>query len=253
MNYDTVIKHLQTLLEVPLNQEDENWARIVPLMFAYAENRIYRELDFLATTTSTAGLLVANNREMALPVTVLVLRQLIVFAMLPDPPTAGGVHTNLRTRVTLERVSPEALDIFWPQEMWRPGVPRQYAMIGKSTPALVSGLPDLLSHTIRLAPTPDQAYEADFLGVIRPRPLSPKNPETLLSTVYPDLFCAACMVFGSGYQRDFGAMADDPGKAMSWEGTYNALKAGVMLEAARQKGEGAGPPVPTPAVQPRGA
>ena len=63
MTYDQVIKALQTLLEIPLNQEDENFRRIIPLMFTYADNRIYRELEFLATTAMTAGTLTVGNRE----------------------------------------------------------------------------------------------------------------------------------------------------------------------------------------------
>ena len=78
MNYDEVVKNLQTLLEIPFNQEDENFKRIVPLMFTYAENRIYRELEFLATTAVTTGTLTVNNRETPLPSTVLVLREMSV-------------------------------------------------------------------------------------------------------------------------------------------------------------------------------
>lgn len=252
MNYDETIKNLQTLAEIPLNQEDENFKRVIPLMFAYAENRIYRELDFLATTTMTTGVLIAKNRELALPVTVLVLRQLdvIVPSGLPAEPPFSGVVTRLRdTRRTLERISPESVNMFWPQETFRPGAPEKFAIIGKSTP----GPPQVLSYIIRLLPTPDKAYPVEFLGVIRPEPLSPTNSETFLSITYPDLLCAACMVFISGYQRDFGAAADDPGKAISWEAQYTALRGGAVLEAARLRGEAAGwssqPPAPLAAAR----
>lgn len=55
-----------------------------------------------------------------------------------------------------------------------------------------------------------------------------------------DLFVAAAMVFMSGYQKNFGAQADDPKMAMSWETQYQALLRGAMDEEARKKGEGAG-------------
>ena len=35
--YDETVKALQTMLEVPLNQTDENFMRILPRIFEYAE------------------------------------------------------------------------------------------------------------------------------------------------------------------------------------------------------------------------
>jgi hypothetical protein len=252
MVYDEVIKNLQTLLEIPLNQSDENFSRIIPLMFAYAENRIYRELDFLATTTMTTGVLTKDVTQVDLPVTVLILRQMSVLASTPTMVVPGGFVSDIPSRNVLERVSLESLDMFWPQlalPLGLPRIPRQFAIIGKPQ----AGPPQVFSYSVRIAPAPDKPYDAEYLGVIRPAPLSPSNTETLLSTIYPDLFCAACMVFASGYQRDFGAMADDPQKAMSWEGTYSALRMGAMMEAARQKGEGPGwtGVSPAPLAQPR--
>jgi len=235
MNYDQVLKQLQTLLEIPLNQEDENFKRIVPLMFTYADNRIYREVEFLATTAVTAGVLTANNRETPLPSTMLVLREMNVLVPI-------GYVAGTTKRETLERISPEALDMFWTGGRFDPptgrvlpsptGVPQKYALVGAAT----AEFPQTLSYSVRLMPVPDKAYAVEYFGVIRPALLSAANTETFLSVNYADLFCAACMVFASGYQRDFGAQADDPAKAMSWNGTYEALRASALLEAGRMKG-----------------
>jgi hypothetical protein len=102
-------------------------------------------------------------------------------------------------------------------------------------------------------PTPDQNYPVEFMGDIRPLPLSNKNPETFLSVYYPEMFMAACMIFAAGYQRDFGAQAEDPQRATSWESTYSNLRMGVTLEAARMRGEGPGyaAVMPAPLAQPR--
>jgi hypothetical protein len=241
MTYDEVLKNLQTLLEIPLNQEDENFRRIVPLMFTYADNRIYRELEFLATTAVTTGTLTANNRETPLPSTVLVLRKMSLLV-----PTSYS-WAGLIKRKELERVSPEALDMFWPtgsaftidtpieqaSRLLIRGVPQKYALVGTST----AEFPQTLSYSIRLGPVPDKAYATEYFGVVRPALLSAVNTETFLSTNYADLFCAACMVFASGYQRDFGAQADDPAKAVSWNGMYESLRASAMLEAGRMKGD----------------
>jgi hypothetical protein len=236
MNYDQTVKNLQTLLEIPLNQEDENFRRIIPLMFTYADNRIYRELEFLATTSVITGTLTAKNRETPLPSTMLVLRQMNV--LIPF----GVVLAGKTKRRALERISPEALDMFWSEGRYDPmtdtvqptppGTPEKYAIVGTST----ATFPQTLSYIVRLMPTPDKAYVTEFFGVTRPALLSSVNTETFLSANYADLFCAACMVFASGYQRDFGSMADDPQKAISWNGTYESLRQSAILEAGRMKG-----------------
>jgi hypothetical protein len=242
MNYDAVLKNLQTLLEIPLNQEDENFSRIVPLMFQYADNRIYRELEFLATTAVAPGTLTALNRETLLPSTVLVLRQMSV--MVPTGSSrVGGVLRPHTARKVLEPISSEMLDMIWSGSRYDsnfdammptpPGVPQKYAIVGNST----ATLPQTLSYSIHLMPVPDKAYAVEYFGVIRPALLSAVNTETFLSVNYADLFCAACMVFASGYQRDFGAQSEDPAKAVSWNGMYEALRASALLESGRMKGD----------------
>jgi hypothetical protein len=250
MNYDETVKTLQTMLEIPLNQEDENFTRVLPRIVEYAENRIYREMDFLATTTAQAiGTFNPPYRELVVPPRVIVLRGINVFS-------PGGGFGYGTVRNSLERISIEAMDLFWPtQSNTFPGVPQRYCVIGDLAPATPGPppTPETLSYRVRVFPAPDLPYTPEYVGTIRPLPLSPTNTSTFLSMTYPDLFCAACMVFASGYQRDFGAQADDPAKAMSWDGMYTSLRQGVMLEAARQKGEGAGWTAlsPAPVSQPR--
>jgi hypothetical protein len=165
-------------------------------------------------------------------------------------PTASGTIGPSSKRTPLERIPPEVLDFFWPQESFRPGMPQKYAVVGSvgaTTPS------QLLQHVVRLMPSPDRAYPVELLGDIRPLPLSADNPETYISVFYPELFICACMIFAAGYQRDFGAQADDPGRAVSWQGQYEYLKQMALLEAARMRGEGPGysAEVPAPAAQPR--
>lgn len=229
MTYDEWLKAMQTLCVVSLNQTDDSFQRMVPRAIEYAENRIYREVNFLPMLNSTTALLTINNREVALPATVLVLDYINVL-------TPVGALSNTSTRHTLERISHTALDFFWPQASFLPGVPQKFAMIG----AVAAGPPQVFTYTVRMAPEPDAAYTAEFLGVVRPSPLSPLNIQTYLSMFFPDLFNACCMVFFSGYQKDFGSQSDDPQKAMSWEKTYTSLREGALLEAARMRGEGPG-------------
>jgi hypothetical protein len=135
-------------------------------------------------------------------------------------------------------------------------VPQKYAVVGNvqpipqqlqplTQPPVPIPTPQVMSHTVRLMPTPDKAYYAELFGDIRPEPLSPENPETYLTVFYPELFLCACMVFGSGYQRDFGAQSDDPARAVSWEGQYNYLRQSIAGEVLRMRGTA--PPAPAPA------
>jgi hypothetical protein len=241
MTYDDLIASLQTFLEIPLNQTDENFQRVIPRIMEDANNRIYRELDFLPATTSQTAALTANVRVQTLPPSVIVLDSVNVITPLSAQPDDAGA-----TRHPVERISIEAMDIWYPQASFAPGVPTKYSLIGApaSTPP----------YNMRLWPEPAQAYNAEFIGVIRPAPPGPTTQNTYLLTTYPELFLAACMVLASGYQRDFGAMADDPQKAMSWEAHYSTLRTTAMIEGARIKGEGAQwtakPPAPV-AAQPR--
>lgn len=236
MTYDEIVAQLQTMLEVPLNDADANFTRILPSMFLYAEGRIFGDLSLIITTVTQQAPLIALNRELVLPSSVIILEHINICSPV-------GAITNASKRTTLERVSPAALDMFWPQASFRPGVPQKYAIIGSVQlvvpPPTVPG-PQVLAHVVRFMPTPDKAYMAELIGMIRPETLSPTNKQTILTIRYPELYLAACMVFGSGYQRDFGAQADDPARAQSWNGQYQALLDGARLEQARMRGEGPG-------------
>jgi hypothetical protein len=249
MNYDEITSTLIVLAGVPRNSEDSNYQKVLPAAFHYAEGRIYRELSFLATDIITPVPLVAMTREQLLPENILSVRSVSICT----PP--GAVTSNSR-RFYPERVSPEAVDMFWPQPNFKPGVPKKYAIIGvrpPTPPPVPSGppvqgvqpaplvfFPERFIYALRLMPSPDRAYTAEVYGGVEPALLSQSNPETFLSTKYPELLIACCMVFITGYQRDYGAQADDPQRAVSWEAQYTALRAGIALEAGEMRGEGPG-------------
>jgi len=247
MTYDECVSWLQTMLEIPLNQTDINFQRIIPAMFLYAEGRIYGDLAFLVTTITQEHRINALNREFMLPDSVRVLEHISVC-------TPAGPITSTSKRTTLERITSAALDMFWPQASYKPSVPQKYALIGGTPQATLQGgtfaltppppllkpQPQKMYHVVRLMPTPDKSYTVELTGIIRPETLSPTNNETFLSTRHAELLLCACMVFASGYQRDFGAQAEDPQKAVSWDAQYKDMMQGVMVEQARLRGEGAG-------------
>lgn len=254
MTYNEAVSWLQTMLDIPLNQTDINFQRLVPAMFLYAEGRIYTDLAFLVTTITQQQRLTALNRELILPDSVRTVEAISVC-------TPAGPVTITSKRTPLDRVSSVALDMFWPQASFKPNMPKKYALIGgtplptMTTPFALTPPPPLPAvplqqwfQIVRMMPTPDKSYIIELTGVVRPKTLSPTNSETFLSTRYPELLLCACMVFGSGYQRDYGAQADDPQRAVSWETQYKALAQGVLIEQARIRGEGPGftaqPPAP---------
>lgn len=246
MTYDETVQALQTLCEVPLNNSDSNFALILPRAFQYADNRIYRELDFLATTVASAGTaFTAGNGRLDVPTQFINVQYMNVV-------TPGVTSGDAGTRSPMERVSPEFMDLTWPtasSTSGSPSTPSKFAMYG-----LTSGYSSTGAFTIRVSPAPSTAYVAEFIGPVRPDVLSKANPNTILTTRYPDLYIAACMVFLSGYQRDFGAASDDPSKAVSWESTYTSLREGIVVESERQKSQAPGWGTHTPSVlanQPR--
>ena len=209
MDYTETVLALSTLFEVPISQEDENFARILPRAFEYANNRIYRDLRHLTATVTVSSTATIGNRETALPSQIIVLHALDVIGI-------TGARRNL------ERISIEALNIFWPDPTFQPGQPRKYAIIG-------TGL-EADPYLIRLMPTPDLAYVIEYTGIVRPAPLSQTNTQTYLSVFYPDLHVVACAVFLSGYQRDFGLM-NAPQGGTGWEDQYSKLVQSALIES----------------------
>lgn len=233
LTYETYTNAMRTMLVVPLNESDSNFENIIPRMIEYAELRIYRELDFLNTRSAPTLLCTSGSRNATVPATIVVLESVNLIS------PAGTTNPESGTRVPLERVSVDFLNFTWPTAATT-GTPAKYA---------------LLSDTgMRLAPTPSGAFTLECVGTTRPTALSPTTTTTFISTYLPDLFLAASMIFGSGYQKNYGSQADDPKMAQSWESQYQALKAGVNLETIRQKAESVQwtPFQPSPAAnQPR--
>lgn len=202
----------QTLVAMMAGRADDaNYVTVLPSIIDYAEGRIYRDLDLLSAVVRDAtGALQINLRLFTLPV-----------------PAAGrfsivsGVNLlPTGDRVQLEPVSLEFIDAAYPNATGA-GLPQYFAM--------------LTDQSILVAPAPTSAYTVEVIGQIRPNALSASNPTTFLTTYMPELFLAASMIFASAYQKNFGASADDPKMAASWEQQYQALVAVADREEARKK------------------
>lgn len=194
--------------------DDANYVTVLPSIIDYAEGRIYRDLDLLSSVVrNSSGSLTVNSRNFTFPT-----------------PSSGRFTIvsgiNLLTagvRVAqLEPVSLEFLDAAWPSESAVSGfTPTYFAMV--------------TDQTIAVAPAPATAYTVEVVGHVRPAALSSSNTTTFLTTYMPDLFLAASMIFAAGYQKNFGAQADDPKMSASWEQQYQTLMGSADREEARKK------------------
>lgn len=217
LTYSSYLAELQRLAVAPAN--DTTFAQMVPNAIDYAEQRIYRDLQLLATNdTDATTTTVANTREITLPtnktwVTVDQLCVIVPSGATPPQPAAG-------TRVPLVPVSLAFVNMVWPSATTA-AQPQYYA---KQTDQILV-----------LGPWPNATYRVEVTGTVRPAPLSPTNTSTWLSQRLPDLFVAASMIFLAGYQRDFGQQSDDPKFAQSWESQYQLLKASAETEEAIKK------------------
>lgn len=233
MDYTEYVNEIKQVAMVSSVTGTANLLAVLPNAINYAELRIYREFNFLATQTADHSVLTTPGvRRVMIPDLFIVVEGLSL--ILP----AGFVPTQPDAeRVPLLRVSRGFCDVTWPIET-RTEIPKPfetYYSIYSDNEAEGDDLPPLPEAAI-VAPTPDKSYYAEFTGTARPAPLSPTNTETILTRLYPDIFFAASMIWISGWQRNFGAQADDPQKAVSWEMIYKELAVGVSVEETRKRG-----------------
>ena len=127
-----------------------------------------------------------------------------------------------RRQPPLEVVTRDLLDYAWPEDQGiAAGVlPLQWCPNDQTS--------------VYVGPAPFTMLDFEALGTMRIPQLSSVNYKNFLTNFFPDLYVAASMVFFSGYQRDFGAQADDPKMALSWEAVYQGLLSSAKVEETRK-------------------
>lgn len=223
-NYATYVTTIANM--AGYDETDPNFVQILPTCINYAENRIYREADFISTVIRDTGVLTANSRNFTLPSTYgtfNVVRQLNVITPVSATPSSG-------TRNPMTPVSTEVMDMLWPTDAppTTPSVPTMFAPLTQDN---VAGQ----TTNFLVGPAPDAAYPVEVIGTVNPTPLSDTNTTTYLTLYLWDLFIAASMVFMTGFQKNFGSQADDPKAATSWESQYRTLFQSADLVDARQR------------------
>ena len=229
MNYTQIVTALSTLTGI--DSADTDFQAILPSTFAYADGRIYRELDMLVSNVRDASSsTVASNRDFNLPTgvgTFLVVDGINVITPASTAPGSG-------TRHPLQPVARDFLDLCWPSTT-NAGVPQYFAYISQNT-YLTGGSAQA---QVIFGPWPDDTYRVEVIGQIQPAVLSASNANTYLVDQLPELYIACSMIFMAGYMKNFSAQSDDPKMAQSWEQQYTQLRDSASTWEARKRWAGA--------------
>ena len=202
---------------------DANYVAILPAMITYAENRIYRDLDFLVTVNTGTYSVTGGNRQVAIPTADFVTIQQVNLQ-------ASGVTSPLLP------VTKEYLDVVYPNPT-PASAPQYFAMYGGD-----SATGGATYQNIVVGPYPDQSYPVLLTGTIRmpslyefATPAYAGVSTTFISAYLPDLLIMASMIYISAFQRNFGRQSDDPAMAQSYESQYQTLLKGAITEEYRKK------------------
>lgn len=214
--YATYTTALANLLVV--DEAATDFVAILPSIIDYAEQRIYRDLDLLSTTVvDSSSTLTANNRTLTLPVPASGTYRVV--------DNINLLESDVRTPVTPS--SMDVINLLWPSTAAASTSTRPTFFAMQTDQVVLFGPPSGSNVTI------------EVVGKIRPNPLSASNTTTYLSTYLPDLFMAASMIFGAGWQKNFNTAGDDPKAPGNWENQYRNLLASADTENQRAKFGGA--------------
>ncbi len=212
-NYTTFVAAWR--LEAKLPSSNAASTQILPTIIDQAEQRCYRDLNLINTVISDAtATTTADQRTFDLPTGN------GRFVVLHDVNLINGT-----IRTPLVKCSRPVLDMLHPDSASTSGVnPTRWA--------------PLTDQTIILGPSPPSSLSLECIGTIRPTALSESNPNTFLSDNLPDLFFSAAMIFTSAYKQNFGAQADNPAEAISWDSIYKTQLESANKEEMARKYQG---------------
>ena len=217
---DTTSYVTQIATMAVVEENDPAFQIILPQMITYAENRLYRDLDFLFTSIATTAYgLTAGSRQIVVPSgTFVVPEQINVIT------PSGTTNPDAGTRNPLLPTTKEFLDQVY-NVASNTGIPKYFVPFD--------------DYTFLVGPYPNANYTCEIIGTYRPESMSASNKTSFLSLYLPELLIMASMIYVSAYQRNFGRANDDPQMAMTYESQYQALIKSAMMEENRKKFEAA--------------
>ena len=211
---------------------DPNFTNIIPQMLNYAELRIQRDLDFLATQNQQSFAVTATStNQITIPTQSFVTLQTITVT---DP--SGAVST-------LTPVSKSFLQNVYASNSGA-GTPQYFAVFGGD-----QATGGQTSQYVQVGPWTGATgtYTFNVTGTTRQPTLynyavsgQADTTYTFISQNLPDMLIMASMIYVSSYQRNFGRVSDDPQMAQTYESQYQALLKGSMVEEARKKYQAGG-------------
>lgn len=224
LTYTTYKTQIATMAVVA--EDDPAFTTILPQMITYAENRIYRDVDFLFTSaSSTAYSITAGSRTITVDANTFPDGTLVVPEQINLITPSGTSNPNAGTRVPLLPTTKEFLDAVYGASQ-STGQPKYWVPFD--------------NYTFLVGPYPDASYTVEIVGTYRPASLSNTNATTFISLNLPDLFIMASMIYIAAYQRNFSsAMGNDPQMPVTYETQYQALLKGALSEENRRKFEAA--------------
>jgi hypothetical protein len=238
LTYSTYVTQIATMAVV--SETDAAYVTILPQMITYAENRMYRDINFMFTSTSLHGttfVLTTGNRNLSFNInlasnsdaasgTFVVSDQI---NLLTDANGDASTTTNPDScvRVPLLPTTKEFLDAAYGSSLTANlGKPKYFVPFNETL--------------FFVGPVPDQNYPVEVVGTYRPNSLSSTNTTTFISQYLPDVFIMASMIYISAYQRNFGRANDDPQMAITYESQYQALLKSAIVEEARKTFQSSG-------------
>ena len=216
LTYDQYLAELALLSQ--FNATDPNFLSNLPSCIDYATDRITRELDLLNTVTANSTLTLTTGTRIVSMATLNPVFNVVRDINVLTP--VGTTDPDLGTRNPMTISTTAFLNQVYGANTGT-GVPEYFAMV--------------TDQKIMVGPYPDKAYNLEIIGTVRPVPISASNQTNWISIYLPDLFLAASMVQMSGFKMNFGAQADDPKMAMSWETQYVTLRDSAATEDAMRK------------------
>lgn len=226
------ITQISTMAVVEPTNTD--FLNILPQMITYAENRIYRDLDFVFTSASNSSYTLSiGTRTITVPAGanfapgstygggVLVVPEQI---NLLTP--AGTTNPDSSIRVPLLPTTKEFLDAVYGSSS-AVGQPKYFSVFD--------------DYTFLVGPYSNATYNVEIVGTYRPISMSSSNKTTFISLYLPDLFIMASMIYIAAYQRNFSsALGNDPQMPITYETQYQTLLKSAAVEENRKKFEAAG-------------
>jgi len=203
---------------------------ILPQMITYAENRIYRDIDFLSTQVARNYTLASGSNQLAIPDGDFITIQTV------------SINNTGQAYKPLLPVTKEYIRNVYGDPTYT-STPLYFAMYGGDLSTVGGTYNNLI-----FAPYPDTSYALIISGTARPASMSSTNQTTFISLYLPDLFIMASMIYVSGYQRNFGRANDEPQMAVTYESQYQALLKGAVIEEARKKFQAGGWTAYSPAL-----